>query len=123
MKQPITQLIHRSRNYLAQSLVLSPTLIRGNKSVANVVKRRRRPKTTSNKEEYPYGLNPVDYCKAPAIAPALIPPPPKKGVILPITIVTFFASGIYLFFNSDSATYDYWKRVERGGIIFGDDEE
>jgi hypothetical protein len=44
-------------------------------------------------------------------------------MIAPVTIVALFASGIYLYFNGDSETYEYWRQVETGGNIVQDDDD
>jgi hypothetical protein len=90
--------------------------------------RRRRVQQVrkKGKQDYAYGLTPVDYSKPPSIAPTLIPPPQKRGLqrlLAPATMLAFLGFGVYLYFNSDAETYDYWKRVETGAILIQDDDE
>lgn len=96
------------------------------------IKRRRRKSSSpihADKGELPFGMNHVDYSILPPIAPTLIPPPPKggfQGMLVPLSMFTFVATGMYLYFNHDPETYDYWRRVETGANIFdnsNDDED
>ena len=77
-------------------------------------------------QEYPYGLNPVDYSKPPPIAPMLIPPPPKPGLqqlVAPFLGLLAVGFGVYIYYNNDPETYEYWKRVETGAILIDDDDD
>jgi len=116
--------------------VLSQQTTRGKKTMVpgaakppTAAMRRRRVEQVRSKKgtkENQYGLSPVDYSKPPPIAPELLPPPPKRGfqsMLAPVTIAMFFGFGIYLYFNSDDETYEYWRQVETGGILVQDDDD
>mmetsp|Transcript_8940 Transcript_8940/g.13755 ORF Transcript_8940/g.13755 Transcript_8940/m.13755 type:complete len:141 (+) Transcript_8940:154-576(+) len=104
---------------------------RSKKSLArppSIKRRRRKSSSPDAGGDLPFGMNPVDYSIPPPIAPTLIPPPPKRGLrgmLLPLSMFTFFATGIYFYFNHDPETYDYWRKVETGGNIFdfGNDDD
>jgi hypothetical protein len=88
--------------------------------------RRRRIQQVRKQDEYPFGLNPVDYSKPPPIAPMLIPPPQKRGfqrLLAPFNLLLFVGFGVYLLFNNDTETHEYWKRVETGQVLIDDDED
>ncbi|KAI2510922.1 hypothetical protein MHU86_3543 [Fragilaria crotonensis] len=93
------------------------------------VRRRKIEQVNKGKirnQEYPYGLNPVDYSKPPPIAPMLIPPPPKPGLqqlLNPLMFLICVGFGIYIYYNNDPETYEYWKRVESGAILLDDDDD
>mmetsp|Transcript_12522 Transcript_12522/g.18378 ORF Transcript_12522/g.18378 Transcript_12522/m.18378 type:complete len:143 (+) Transcript_12522:174-602(+) len=133
MMQKIFSPLHRCHSTRQCNLIFSQ--VRGNKSMARPpsIKRRRRRKSSSSihsdKGDLPFGMNPVDYSTPPPVAPTLIPPPPKggfQGMLVPFSMFAFIATGIYLYFNHDPETYDYWRKVETGGNIFdnrNDDED
>jgi hypothetical protein len=73
-----------------------------------------------------FGMKPIDYSSPPPVAPVLIPPPPPggiRGLLAPALILLFFGSSLYLYFNADEDTIDYWTRVETGELLMDDDDE
>lgn len=128
-----TRLVHSQRPRGQIVLQRALTATRGLKTgagTAKPVKRRRKLQPKGNKGKadltYPYNLNPVDYTKPPPIAPTLIPPPPKGGGqrwLIVGSMLAFAGFGVFLYFNSDSETYEYWKKVETGENIMGDDDD
>ena len=115
-----------SRGRVLLGRVLPTT--RGLKTTGPLRRRKLQPKPARTEKdlEYPYGLNPVDYAKPPPMAPTLVPPPPKRGAqpwLIMGSITAFVGFGVFLYFNSDSETYEYWKRVETGENIMGDDDD
>mmetsp|Transcript_2459 Transcript_2459/g.2845 ORF Transcript_2459/g.2845 Transcript_2459/m.2845 type:complete len:148 (-) Transcript_2459:169-612(-) len=73
--------------------------------------------------------NKVDYSKPPPIIPSPPPPPPREGVrrwVFPATLVTTAVLTLYVYYNNQNDSYEYWNAMQSGEIAnfdFDDDDD
>lgn len=96
-------------------------------SSKSAISKTLKAQKIEQKEDFLFGLKPVDISILPPIYRPPPPPPPKEGSkkVISLTILTTIGFVAYFYFNNKNDSYEYWKAMQTGGVLPGtyDDDE